>query len=58
MSFGRGGVLLSRGEDEVVEVDPVCGGDGLIRLPNSRDGRQLVLLLTISVEPSLWAPVR
>jgi len=30
-------------------------GDGLVLLPDSRDGRQLVLLLTLSVEPSLWA---
>ena len=53
MFFRRGGVLLPGGKDEVVEVDPVHGGDGLIQLPNGRDGRQLVFLLTLSVEPSL-----
>ena len=30
MFLGRGGVLLLRGEDEVVEGDPVHGGDGLV----------------------------
>jgi len=39
----------------MVKVDLVHGGDGLVLLPDSRDGRQLVLLLTLSVEPSLRA---
>ena len=30
MFFRRGKVLLPGGKDEVVEVDPVCGGDGLV----------------------------
>jgi len=53
--FGRGRVLSSRCKDEIFEIDPVHGGDGLVLLPSGRDGRQLVLLLTLSVEPSLWA---
>jgi len=57
--FFRGrGALLPGGKDKVIEVDPVRGGDGLVRLPNGRDGRQLVLLLMLSVKPSLWAQVR
>jgi len=56
--FGRGGVLLPRGKDEIIEVDPVHGGNGLIRLPSGRNGRQLVLLLMLSIKPSLWAQVR
>jgi len=48
-------ILSSRREDEIVEVDPVRDGNGLVLLPDGRDGRQLVLLLTLSVEPSLWA---
>jgi len=53
--FERGRVLSSRRKDEIVEIDLVCGGDGLIPPPSGMDGRQLVLLLTLSVEPSLWA---
>jgi len=49
----RGRVISSRRVDEIVEVDLICGGEGLVLLPNGRDGRQLVLLLTLSVEPSL-----
>jgi len=49
----RGRVISSRRVDEIVEVDPVRGGEGLVLLPDGRDGRQLVLLLTLSVEPSL-----
>jgi len=30
MFLGRGGVLFPRGEDKVVEVNPVRGGDGLV----------------------------
>jgi len=55
MFFRRGGVLLPRGKDKVIEVDLVRDGDGLVQLLN---GRQLVLLLTLSVKPSLWAQVR
>ena len=58
MFFRRGGVLLPRGKDKVIEVDLVRDGDGLVQLLNGRDGRQLVLLLTLSVKPSLWAQVR
>ena len=49
----RGRVISSRREDEIVEVDPIRGGDGLVLLPGGRNGRQLVLLLALSVEPSL-----
>ena len=51
----RGRVISSQREDEIVEVDPIRSGDGLVLLPDGRDGRQLVLLLTLSVEPSLNA---
>jgi len=50
---GRGRVISSWCKDEIVEGDLVRGGDGLILLPDGRDGRQLCLLLTLSVEPSL-----
>jgi len=56
--IGRGGTLLPGGEDEVVKVDLVRGGEGLVQLPNGRDRRQLVFLLTLSVKPSLWTQVR
>ena len=56
--FWRGGALSLGGKDKVVEVDLVRGRDGLIQLPNGRDGRQLVLLLTLSIKSSLWAQVR
>jgi len=48
-------VISSRRVDEIIEIDPIRSGDGLVLLPDSRDGRQLVLLLTLSVEPSLNA---
>ena len=50
--LGRGRVISPRHKDEIVEVDLIRGGDGLVLLPDGRDGRQLVLLLTLSVEPS------
>jgi len=56
--FWKGGALLLGGKDEVVEVDLVRGRDGLVQLPNGRDGRQLVLLLTLSIKSSLWVQVR
>ena len=43
---------------QIVEVDPIRGGDDLVLLPDSRNRRQLVLLLTLSIEPSLWVHVR
>ena len=55
MFLRRGWVISSRCVDEIVEVDPIRGGDGLVLLSDSRDGRQLVLLLTLSIEPSLNA---
>jgi len=51
--FRRGGRVCSRCNYQIVKVDLIHGGDGLILLPDSRDGRQLVLLLMLSVEPSL-----
>jgi len=52
--FSRRGGILFTGLSEVVrEVYPMCGGDGLILLLGGRDRRQLVLLLMLSVEPSL-----
>ena len=51
--LGRRRVISSRRVDEIIEVDPVRGGEGLVLLPDGRDRRQLVLLLTLSVEPSL-----
>jgi len=51
----RGRVISSRREDEIIEVDPIRGGNGLVLLPDGRDGRQLVLLLMLSIEPSLNA---
>jgi len=51
----RGWVISPRRVDEIIEVDPICGGEGLVLLPSGRDGRQLVLLLMLSVEPSLNA---
>jgi len=53
--FGRGWVISFWRENEIVEVDLVRGGDGLILLSDGRDRRQLVLLLMLSIEPSLWA---
>jgi len=56
LSCSSGGrVISSRHVDEIIEVDPIRSGDGLVLLPDGRDGRQLVLLLTLSVEPSLNA---
>jgi len=51
--LGRGRVISSGCREEIVEIDPIRGGDGLVLLPGGRDRRQLVLLLTLSVEPSL-----
>jgi len=44
--------------NQIVKVDPIRGGDGLVLLPDGRDRRQLVLLLTLSIEPSLWVQRR
>jgi len=51
--FRRGGRVCSRGDYQIIEVDLIRGGDGLILLPGSRDGRQLILLLMLSIKPSL-----
>ena len=51
--LGKRRVISSRRVDEIVEVDPIRDVDGLVLLPGGRDGRQLVLLLMLSVEPSL-----
>ena len=55
---GGGGVLFSESYNQIIEVDPIRGGHGLILLSDGRDGRQLVLLLTLSIEPSLWVQGR
>jgi len=35
--------------EETREADPIYGGNGLVLLPGSREGRQLVLWLTLSM---------
>jgi len=52
--FREGGSLCSGCKDQIKEIDLIRGGNGLVPLPASRNGRQLVLLLMLSVEPSLW----